>query len=223
MIKITNLNKIFHENTKREFHALKNINLELNDSTCTILKGGSGSGKSTLLSIISTMQKPTSGEVYYKDELISKFPDIHSSNFRAKNIGFIFQFFNLFNEFSVKDNISIPLIPLGFSQKDIDKKVEESLKLANIFHKKDELVLNLSGGEKQRCAIARALVNNAELILCDEPTAALDLKNSQNFINIIKELKALGKTIIIASHDPIFFNQNFVNLEVELKNGAICE
>ena len=95
--------------------------------------------------------------------------------------------------------------------------------MANIFHKKDELVLNLSGGEKQRCAIARALVNDAELILCDEPTAALDLKNSQNFINIIKELKALGKTIIIASHDPIFFNQNFVNLEVELKNGAICE
>jgi putative ABC transport system ATP-binding protein len=157
------------------------------------------------------------------EKFITKFPDIHSSNFRAKNIGFIFQFFNLFNEFSVKDNISIPLIPLGFSQKDIDKKVEESLKLANIFHKKDELVLNLSGGEKQRCAIARALVNDAELILCDEPTAALDLKNSQNFINIIKELKALGKTIIIASHDPIFFNQNFVNLEVELKNGVICE
>ena len=223
MIKIINLNKIFYENTNKEFHALKNINLEIKKGSCTILKGGSGSGKSTLLSIISTMQKPTSGEVYYKDELISKFPDIHSSNFRAKNIGFIFQFFNLFNEFSVKDNISIPLIPLGFSQKDIDKKVVESLKLANIFHKKDELVLNLSGGEKQRCAIARALVNDAELILCDEPTAALDLKNSQNFINIIKELKALGKTIIIASHDPIFFNQNFVNLEVELKNGVICE
>lgn len=223
MIKIINLNKIFYENTNKEFYALKNINLEIKKGSCTILKGVSGSGKSTLLSIISTMQKPTSGEVYYKDELISKFPDIHSSNFRAKNIGFIFQFFNLFNEFSVKDNISIPLIPLGFSQKDIDKKVEESLKLANIFHKKDEFVLNLSGGEKQRCAIARALINNAELILCDEPTAALDLKNSQNFINIIKELKALGKTIIIASHDPIFFNQNFVNLEVELKNGAICE
>ena len=223
MIKIINLNKIFYENTNKEFYALKNINLEIKKGSCTILKGVSGSGKSTLLSIISTMQKPTSGEVYYKDELISKFPDIHSSNFRAKNIGFIFQFFNLFNEFSVKDNISIPLIPLGFSQKDIDKKVEESLKLANIFHKKDELVLNLSGGEKQRCAIARALVNDAELILCDEPTAALDLKNSQNFINIIKELKALGKTIIIASHDPIFFNQNFVNLEVELKNGVICE
>lgn len=223
MIKIINLNKIFYENTNKEFYALKNINLEIKKGSCTILKGVSGSGKSTLLSIISTMQKPTNGEVYYKDELISKFPDIHSSNFRAKNIGFIFQFFNLFNEFSVKDNISIPLIPLGFSQKDIDKKVVESLKLANIFHKKDELVLNLSGGEKQRCAIARALVNDAELILCDEPTAALDLKNSQNFINIIKELKALGKTIIIASHDPIFFNQNFVNLEVELKNGVICE
>ncbi len=223
MIKIVNLNKIFYENTNKEFYSLKDINLEIKKGSCTVLKGVSGSGKSTLLSIISTMQKPTSGEVYYKDELISKFPDIHSSNFRAKNIGFIFQFFNLFNEFNVRNNVSIPLIPLGFSQKEIDIKVESALKLANIYHKKDELIFNLSGGEKQRCAIARALVNEGELILCDEPTASLDYDNSQNFINIIKNLKDLGKTIIIASHDPIFFNQNFVDLEIELKNGTIHE
>ncbi|QKF72408.1 ABC transporter, ATP-binding protein, FtsE/LolD family [Aliarcobacter faecis] len=223
MIKIKNLNKIFYENKNKEFYALKNINLEIKKGSCTILKGISGSGKSTLLSIISTIQKPTSGEVFYEDELISKFPDIHSSNFRAKNIGFIFQFFNLFDELSVKENISIPLIPLGFSQKIIDEKVEIAMNRANISNKKDELILNLSGGEKQRCAISRALVNDANLILCDEPTAALDFENSQNFIKIIKELKNLGKTIIIATHDPIFFNQEFVDSQIELKNGIICE
>ena len=156
MIKIKNLNKIFYENTNKEFYALKDINLNIKKSSCVILKGVSGSGKSTLLSLIATLQKPTSGEIVVENESIAKLPDFHASNFRARKIGFIFQSFNLFNELSVKDNISLPLIPLGFSQKQIDEKVINTLKLANILHKKDELVSNLSGGEKQRCAIARA-------------------------------------------------------------------
>ncbi|MCT7615879.1 ABC transporter ATP-binding protein [Aliarcobacter butzleri] len=223
MIKIKNLNKIFYENTNKEFYALKDINLNIKKSSCVVLKGVSGSGKSTLLSLIATLQKPTSGEIVVEDESIAKLPDFHASNFRARKIGFIFQSFNLFNELSVKDNISLPLIPLGFSQKQIDDKVINTLKLANILHKKDELVSNLSGGEKQRCAIARALVNNCEIILCDEPTANLDYENSKNFIEILKELKELKKTIIIATHDPIFDNLDFVDSEILIKNGQICE
>lgn len=223
MIKIKNLNKIFYENTNKEFYALKDINLNIKKSSCVILKGVSGSGKSTLLSLIATLQKPTSGEIVVEDESIAKLPDFHASNFRARKIGFIFQSFNLFNELSVKDNISLPLIPLGFSQKQIDEKVINTLKLANILHKKDELVSNLSGGEKQRCAIARALVNDCEIILCDEPTANLDYENSKNFIEILKELKELKKTIIIATHDPIFDNLDFVDSEILIKNGQICE
>ena len=223
MIKIINLNKIFHENTKKEFHALKNINLEIKNSSCVILKGISGSGKSTLLSLIGTLQKPTSGDIKIDEESIAKLPDLHASNFRAKKLGFIFQAYNLFNELSVKDNISIPLIPLGFSQKDIDEKVSEALKLSNIFHKKDELVFNLSGGEKQRCAIARAIVNNPEIILCDEPTANLDLNNSIRFVEILRDLKNLNKTIIVASHDPIFDDLDFVDKIIHIKNGIICE
>ena len=223
MIKITKLNKIFNENTKKEFHALKDINIEIKTSSCVILKGVSGSGKSTLLSIIGTLLKPTSGEIKIDDESIAKLPDLHASNFRAKKLGFIFQSYNLFNELNVKDNISIPLIPLGFSQKQIDEKVINTLKLSNILHKKDELVSNLSGGEKQRCAIARALVNDCEIILCDEPTANLDYENSKNFIEILKELKELKKTIIIATHDPIFDNLDFVDSEILIKNGQICE
>ncbi|MCG3672818.1 ABC transporter ATP-binding protein [Aliarcobacter butzleri] len=223
MIKIKNLNKIFYENTNKEFYALKDINLNIKKSSCVVLKGVSGSGKSTLLSLIATLQKPTSGEIVVENESIAKLPDFHASNFRARKIGFIFQSFNLFNELSVKDNISLPLIPLGFSQKQIDEKVINTLKLANILHKKDELVSNLSGGEKQRCAIARALVNDCEIILCDEPTANLDYENSKNFIEILKELKELKKTIIIATHDPIFDNLDFVDFEILIKNGQICE
>ncbi|MFX4233434.1 ABC transporter ATP-binding protein [Aliarcobacter butzleri] len=223
MIKIKNLNKIFYENTNKEFYALKDINLNIKKSSCVVLKGVSGSGKSTLLSLIATLQKPTTGEIVVENESIAKLPDFHASNFRARKIGFIFQSFNLFNELSVKDNISLPLIPLGFSQKQIDEKVINTLKLANILHKKDELVSNLSGGEKQRCAIARALVNNCEIILCDEPTANLDYENSKNFIEILKELKELKKTIIIATHDPIFDNLDFVDSEILIKNGQICE
>lgn len=223
MIRIKNLNKIFYENTNKEFYALKDINLNIKKSSCVVLKGVSGSGKSTLLSLIATLQKPTSGEIVVENESIAKLPDFHASNFRARKIGFIFQSFNLFNELSVKDNISLPLIPLGFSQKQIDEKVINTLKLANILHKKDELVSNLSGGEKQRCAIARALVNDCEIILCDEPTANLDYGNSKNFIEILKELKELKKTIIIATHDPIFDNLDFVDSEILIKNGQICE
>ncbi|WP_323588622.1 ABC transporter ATP-binding protein [Aliarcobacter butzleri] len=223
MIKIKNLNKVFYENTNKEFYALKDINLNIKKSSCVVLKGVSGSGKSTLLSLIATLQKPSSGEIVVENESIAKLPDFHASNFRARKIGFIFQSFNLFNELSVKDNISLPLIPLGFSQKQIDEKVISTLKLANILYKKDELVSNLSGGEKQRCAIARALVNDCEIILCDEPTANLDYENSKNFIEILKELKELKKTIIIATHDPIFDNLDFVDSEILIKNGQICE
>ena len=223
MIKITKLNKIFNENTKKEFHALKDINIEIKTSSCVILKGVSGSGKSTLLSIIGTLLKPTSGDIKIDDESIAKLPDLHASNFRAKKLGFIFQSYNLFNELNVKDNISIPLIPLGFSQKQIDIMSLVALKLANIEHKKDELVYNLSGGEKQRCAIARALVNNPDIILCDEPTANLDHDNSMKFIESLREFKKLNKTIIVATHDPIFENLDFVDEVINIKNGMICE
>ena len=101
--------------------------------------------------------------------------------------------------------------------------VLKAMNLANIAHKKDELIYNLSGGEKQRCAIARALVNNPDIILCDEPTANLDHDNSINFIQSLRELKKLNKTIIVATHDPIFEKLDFVDEIINIKNGIICE
>lgn len=221
MIKVNNLNKIFSQNSKKEFHALKDININIETSSCIILKGVSGSGKSTLLSILGALSKPSSGDVIINEDSIAKLPDLHSSEFRAKNLGFIFQSYNLFNELNVEENISIPLVPLGFSQKKINEKVQTALKLANIEHKRNETVSNLSGGEKQRTAIARALVNNPDIILCDEPTANLDNANSLKFIEVMRKLKTLKKTIIIATHDPIFDNLDFVDNTINIKDGEI--
>ena len=127
MIVAKNISKIYFEGSKKEFYALKNINFEIKKGSFVIFKGVSGSGKSTLLSILATILKPSSGETLFDKEPVSKYPDIHASNFRAKNIGYIFQSFNLFEDLTVFVNVSLPLIPLGFSQKDIDKKVEEIL------------------------------------------------------------------------------------------------
>jgi len=223
MIRIKNLNKIFNPSTKKAAHVLKEINLQINKGELVILKGVSGSGKSTLLSIISAMDKPTSGEVIVDGKAVSKLPDIHASHFRANSIGFIFQHFNLLDELSVKDNISIVLIPLGLSIKTVDEKVQKSMELANISHKADQQVKELSGGEKQRCAIARALVNDPGIILCDEPTANLDRTNSLHFIELVKTLQKMGKTIVIATHDPLFEEAGFHDSILHMSDGELGE
>ncbi len=223
MIKINNLNKIYNENKSNKFHALDNINIIIHNGELIILKGISGSGKSTLLSIIGSLEKPTSGEVIIDNELVSKLPDIHAAKFRAIKIGFVFQEFNLFDNLSVFENVSIPLINGGLSPKEIELKVLKSLKDINILHKAYQDINNLSGGEKQRCAIARALVNQPNILLCDEPTAALDIENSKNFIKIIEELNKKGITIIVATHDLIF-EQNIINKRVlNISDGKIVE
>ena len=221
MIEIKNLQKIFYPNTPRAFTALENITLSIKESELIILKGVSGSGKSTLLSIIASLQKPTSGELLVAGEAVAKLPDLHASSFRASTIGFIPQSFNLFETLSVEENISLALIPLGFSPKEIEEKTQKALSLAEISHKKEERITNLSGGEKQRTAIARALANDAKIILCDEPTANLDTQNSKKFIMIIESLKKLGKTIIIATHDPLFDTLSFTDKIIKMEDGHL--
>ncbi len=221
MIEIKNLNMTFNPNSQKEFKALKNINLSIKKNSLTIIKGVSGSGKSTLLSLISALLKPTNGEIIVDAHNIAKLPEHHASKFRAENIGFIFQSFNLFDSLSVSENISLALIPLGFNPSEISKKTQKAMKLANIDHKANQNVNNLSGGEKQRCTIARALVNEPKIILCDEPTANLDEANSLKFIQTLKMLKNLDKTLIVATHDPLFEKISFADKIVNIKDGEI--
>ena len=221
MIKLRNVSKNFYIN-RQNIIALKDINLDIKQNELVVLKGKSGSGKSTLLSLVAALSKPTTGEIIVDGEYISKLSDDFASKFRLKNIGFIFQKYNLINEFSVFENIIAPLIPLNLSKNEVEKKLDNLLREFGIFDKKFTKVKLLSGGEQQRVAICRSLVNNPKIILADEPTANLDKKLSLEFIEILKKLKQKQKTIVVATHDELFFDLDIVDRVVFLDGGEIC-
>lgn len=221
MIELKNVTKIYEVNKNNIVTALQNVNLVIKEGELVVLKGPSGSGKSTILSLIAALSKPTSGEVIVDTNRISKLADNFASDFRRDNIGFVFQKYNLITTLSVQENIILPLVPLNLHVKEIQVKLSRVLDMFHIGHKKDQLVKNLSGGEQQRVAIARANINNPKIILADEPTANLDEKLSLHFIDILKELKASGKTIIVATHDPLFFGLDIVDTEIEIHQGVL--
>ncbi len=222
IIEIRNLNRHFDSGEER-FHALKEIDLTVERGECVILRGISGSGKTTLLSIIAGLDHPSSGEIRVEGEAIAKLPDRHLSRFRGRHIGMIFQHYNLMEELSVRENVAVPLIPMAQNMRQVTRRVEEAMERANIAHKADQKAARLSGGEKQRVAIARALATDPEIILCDEPTANLDRANARRFLEILSRLHEMGKTILIATHDPIFEELPFEARVVEMENGAIVD
>ncbi len=220
MIQIENLNRSFPSG-EGEFHALKNVSLHVDAGECVVLKGVSGSGKTTLLSILAGLDRPTSGKVLVEGEAIAKLPDLHLSQFRARRIGMIFQHYNLMEHLSVEENVMVPLIPAGMDAARIARRVDAALEHANIAHKRTTPAARLSGGEKQRTSIARALAADPAIILCDEPTANLDRANSLRFIEILAQLHSEGKTIVIATHDPLFDDLPFTARIVEMEDGRI--
>ena len=221
MIELKNLTKVFEVNKNNKTIALKNLNLHIKEGEVVVIKGASGSGKSTVLSLIASLSKPTNGEVIVDNKRVSKLPDNFASLYRREHIGFIFQKYNLIPTISVKENILLPLIPQNPDEKEATELLEKVMKKFKIDHKKDNIVKNLSGGEQQRVAIARSQINNPKIIIADEPTANLDKELSLHFIEILRELKSSNKTIIIASHDPLFFDLDFVDRVIELSNGEL--
>lgn len=220
-IEVKNLCKIYNQNKPNEFHALKNINLTVKSGDLVILKGVSGSGKSTLLGILGALSKPSSGEALINGHNVSKLPDIMSSNFRHSEVGFIFQSFNLIEGLSVYQNVLAPLSLTSLKKAELNSQIERALNLANIAHKKDQIISKLSGGEKQRCAIARALAMDPSVILADEPTANLDKQNSLIFIEMLKKFKELKKTVVVATHDILFDDLDFVDGYVRMQDGEM--
>ncbi len=218
MIKLNGINKIYNAGQPDEHHVLKDVTFSVKENQFTILRGPSGSGKSTILSIIGGLIKPTSGEVIVDDKSIAKLPDRFAAIVRQQKIGFIFQKFNLIPNLSALDNITVPLIPSKLSRVEINKRADQIMEELSISEKRNILVKKLSGGEQQRVAIARSLINKPKIILADEPTANLDRKLSLSFIQTIEELKKKGKTILLASHDPIFYDlecvDNFINIHL---------
>ncbi|MDD4854266.1 MAG: ABC transporter ATP-binding protein, partial [Sulfuricurvum sp.] len=218
---VTNLDKVHNAGQKNKFIALSGINFTAANGECVILKGVSGSGKSTLLSLLGGMSKPTHGSVRIEGHNIAKLPDDKLSHFRLTTVGFIFQSFNLIDDLSFRDNVLTPTICLNISGEEREKRFLKACELANISSKESTLAKDLSGGEKQRCAIARALINNPSLIIADEPTANLDKDNTLYFIETMKKLKKLGKTILIATHDEIFEQSTLVDRVIKIQYGHI--
>ena len=210
MIAIKSLTKKFGN----EF-LFENYTESFQEGELIIIKGKSGSGKSTLLSLIAGLTKPTSGEIVVDSQQISKMPEHFCSAFRRDNIGIIFQKYNLIESLSVRENILLPLVPLGLQESLMQEQAKKVMQQFEIEHKADELVKKLSGGEQQRVAIARAHIANPKIILADEPTANLDEKLVLSFINILRKMKSQNKTIIVATHDSRFFNLDFVDRIVD--------
>jgi putative ABC transport system ATP-binding protein len=181
--------------------ALNDVNLKVKKGEFVGVSGPSGSGKTTLLNIIGGIDKPTSGKiVVFEEELNVKDEDFLAS-FRCNNVGFVFQSYNLISTLTVAENVAFPMEWTQKSEEHIKKRVEELLNVFGLLHRTDHFPSQLSGGEQQRVAFARALANDPPLLLVDEPTGNLDSKTSQNIIQILQKLKEDKKTIIVATHD----------------------
>ncbi|MDH1975118.1 ABC transporter ATP-binding protein [Aliarcobacter butzleri] len=206
MIKVVHLTHYYNKDL-----ALENINLQINKGEFICLVGESGSGKSTLLSLLSTLLKQTSGQLFFEGKNYKDIEDIDS--FRRTNIGFIFQFHYLINYLTVKENIKLA------KEKATYEEIYNLLKILKIENLIDKYPNEISGGQKQRVAIARALINRPKVIIADEPTGNLDSKNSLNVFEIFKKLSESGTTIIVATHDKDL--AKFANKIYEVKDGKI--
>ena len=223
MIELQNIRKVFNEGLPNEYIALHDLTLAIAADQVTVLKGPSGSGKTTLLSILGCMARPTAGRIVLAGREITSLPERFLTEIRRQTFGFIFQQYNLLKGISVIENVMLPAYPLGEPFSLLKKQAASLLKLFNLAHKAAAKVEWLSGGEAQRTAIARALVNHPEVIIADEPTAHLDTRLSREFMDIMRDFKAQGKTILIASHDPIVHESTIVDRVVQMRDGRIID
>lgn len=200
MIRLEGINK-FYNLEEDKFQVLKNINLHVEKGEFLAIMGPSGSGKSTMIKILGLLDRDYEGQFLLNEENTKALNDDMLSSLRNEKIGYVFQDFNLIKRLTIKENIELPMLYGGKSQKECNKRVDELLDTFNLKDKKYVYPSQLSGGQQQRISIARALVNNPEIIIADEPTGALDSKTSEKIMEIFEELNNKGITIILITHD----------------------
>lgn len=219
ILKVKNLTRTYVED-KVSTAVLKGINLEIEAGKITAVTGKSGSGKSTLLHILGTLDKPTSGEIIFKGKDLTKLSNDAKASFRNKNLGFIYQFHYLLGDFTALENVMLPSLIGGLSEKEAKKKALEILDRVGLKERIDFHPGELSGGQRQRVAIARALCHNPDLVLADEPTGNLDAANAASvfelFSSLVKEKKT---TVIMVTHDEALASQ--CDRKVVIKDGVI--
>jgi len=213
MIKLENLTKVYRTD-EIESTALNQVSFEINKGEFVSIMGPSGCGKSTLLNILGLLDKPESGSYQFLEEEVSHFNEKQRSNVRKKNIGFIFQNFNLIDELTVFENIELPLIYNKVKSSERKKRVNEIIAKMGISHRSSHFPQQLSGGQQQRVAVARALVTKPPLVLADEPTGNLDSSNGNEVMELMCELHEEGTTIIMVTHSAhdASYSDRIINL-----------
>lgn len=174
-----------------------------------------------MLNMIGLLDQPSSGEIFIKDKKISSLNQMQLAHFRLMNLGFIFQFFNLFMELTAFENVMLPYMMAGFSNKEGKKRAEELLEKVGLGHRVNHKPSELSGGQQQRVAIARALINNPELLIADEPTGKLDTKTAEQVLNLISALNQEGQTVILVTHEERL--ARMAKRMIKLVDGRIVE
>jgi putative ABC transport system ATP-binding protein len=221
LITLKDITKIFNRGRPDEFTALSDVSLEIEPRGLAVFKGPSGSGKTTLLSIVGCMAKPSAGRVFVKGREVTSLPDRFLTDVRRHTFGFIFQQLHLVRGISALENVILPAYPSGARLDSLRERGLRLLDLMGLSHRADTNIEWLSGGEAQRVAIARALINEPAIVIADEPTAHLDTKLSLDFMTAMGRLKAEGKTILFASHDPLVYESAMVDRVLEMRDGRI--
>jgi len=235
MIELIEVMKTYQAGLATPFTAVDRVSLTIPDARLTVLKGPSGSGKTTLLTLIGCMARPTSGRIHLHglpagtlpalqagDSVeITSLPERFLTTIRRRTFGFIFQQFNLVRGISVLENVLLPTYPMGLDHQEVEGRAVQRLEGLGLARLIRSSVDRLSGGEAQRVAIARALINDPAVIIADEPTAHLDSRLSEDFMELMGEFRAAGKTLLITSHDPIVYGSPLADLVVEMRDGQI--
>ena len=223
IIKLSRISKKFVRANK-DIIVLKSVNLKINKGELVSLTGPSGSGKSTLLHIIALLDQPSSGEVFFKKKSFSKSSDSEKDLVRRKGISIIYQQNNLLNDFTALENVTIPLVNNGYEWSEATKKAISILSLVNLSKRLNHFPSELSGGEQQRVAVARAVITEPDLILADEPTGSLDRKTANEIFSLFSKLKSKNRAILYATHNRELSNRadyklNIIDGNITRKNG----
>ncbi len=219
IIKVKNLNKTFGKG-ENEVKVLKNISFEIEKGEFVSLMGASGSGKSTLLYLIGALDQPTSGKVFINDKEIKNLKEKDIAKLRRKDIGFVFQFYNLVGNLTVEENIMLPVVMDGKKEKDYQERLDKILKIVGLSNKRKNLPNELSGGQQQRVSIARAIILKPDIILADEPIGNLDSKSGKEIMDLFKEINEKENITILQvthSEEAALYGNRIINL----KDGKI--